>query len=184
MISSSYAASTNTDLNNVFNCVTQKANERQNLSLSDAFVCYDHNLKGASKFASEPFQNPDLNNLGAKSTSGKSSDGSTTPDSISTKTNPKSSDTTADTSSKNKKGAAADTTTDNTNDPFAKVADTASKSKDKPGASPLSTTADPFAKGADTTSKSKTQPKEKADIDPSSNDFQSFDLPFSVVMPR
>ncbi|MGN6346791.1 MAG: hypothetical protein ACTHME_03720, partial [Candidatus Nitrosocosmicus sp.] len=92
LISSSYAASTNTDLNNVFNCVTQKANERQNLSLSDAFVCYDHNLKGASKFSSEPFQNPDLNNLGAKPTSGKSSDRSTTPDSISTKTNPKSSD--------------------------------------------------------------------------------------------
>jgi hypothetical protein len=51
------------DLTNVFNCITQKVNKSGKVTLSDAFVCYDTNLKGASKFANQPFQNPDLSNL-------------------------------------------------------------------------------------------------------------------------
>ncbi len=51
------------ELTNVFNCITQKVNKNAKLSLSDAFVCYDGQLNGASKFADQPFQNPDLSNL-------------------------------------------------------------------------------------------------------------------------
>jgi hypothetical protein len=51
------------ELTNVFNCISQKVNKNAKFSLSDAFVCYDSQLKGASKFADQPFQNPDLSNL-------------------------------------------------------------------------------------------------------------------------
>ncbi|HXS60948.1 MAG TPA: hypothetical protein VN703_09085 [Candidatus Sulfopaludibacter sp.] len=51
------------DLNNVFNCITQKVNKSANITLADAFVCYDNTLPGAQKYASKPFQNPDLNHL-------------------------------------------------------------------------------------------------------------------------
>jgi hypothetical protein len=51
------------ELTDVLNCISQKVNKNAKFSLSDAFVCYDSQLKGASKFADQPFQNPDLSNL-------------------------------------------------------------------------------------------------------------------------
>ena len=51
------------ELTYVFNCISQKVNKNAKFSLSDAFVCYDSQLQGASKFANQPFQNPDLSNL-------------------------------------------------------------------------------------------------------------------------
>jgi hypothetical protein len=57
-------SSTNSnELTNVFNCISEKVNKNAKFSLSDAFVCYDSQLKGASKFEDQPFQNPDLSNL-------------------------------------------------------------------------------------------------------------------------
>ncbi len=51
------------DLNKVFNCITQKVNNSTKFKLADAFVCYDNVLKGSLKYASLPFQNPDLSHL-------------------------------------------------------------------------------------------------------------------------
>ncbi len=51
------------DLNNAFNCITQKVNKSANFTLADAFVCYDNTLPGAQKYADKPYQNPDLNHL-------------------------------------------------------------------------------------------------------------------------
>ena len=51
------------ELTDVLNCISQKVNKNAKFSLSDAFVCYDSQLKGASKFANQPYQNPDLSNL-------------------------------------------------------------------------------------------------------------------------
>ena len=177
LISNSYAASTNTDLNNVFGCITQKANERSDLTLSDAFVCYDHNLKGASKFANQPFQNPDLSNLEAKpsTSSDKAADKSTTPDSTSATTDSKTGGKGA-TKANDVLGAKDNQGTSDTT------------AKDKKDKSKL--TADPFAtKATDSTSKptttttTKTSSKDKPDINPSTSDSRSFDLPFSVIMP-
>jgi hypothetical protein len=50
-------------LNNVFNCITQKVNKSKNITFADAFECYDNSLKGAQKNASQPYQNPNPNNL-------------------------------------------------------------------------------------------------------------------------
>ncbi len=50
-------------LNNAFNCITQKVNKSANFTLADAFVCYDNTLPGTQKYASKPYQNPDLNHL-------------------------------------------------------------------------------------------------------------------------
>jgi hypothetical protein len=58
------ATSTNSnDLNNVFNCITQKVNKSANFTIVVAFVCYDNALPGAQKYASKPYQNPDLKHL-------------------------------------------------------------------------------------------------------------------------
>jgi hypothetical protein len=175
LISNSYAASTNTDLNNVFGCITQKANERSDLTLSDAFVCYDHNLKGASKFANQPFQNPDLSNLEAKpsTSSDKAADKSTTPDSISAATDSKAGG----------KGAtkANDVLEAKDNQGTSDTTAKDKKDKSKPATDPFATQAtDSTSKPTTTT---KTSSKDKPDINPSSRDFQSFDLPFSVIMP-
>lgn len=51
------------NLNNVFNCITQKVNKSAKFTLADAFVCYDNILKGSLKYANQPFQNPDLSHL-------------------------------------------------------------------------------------------------------------------------
>jgi hypothetical protein len=61
-ITNATAINTN-DLNNAFNCITQKVNKSANFTLADAFVCYDNTLPGAQKYASKPYQNPDLNHL-------------------------------------------------------------------------------------------------------------------------
>lgn len=197
-ISNSNAVSTNADLNNVFNCITQKANARQDLVLSDAFICYDHNLKGASKFANKPFQNPDLSNLGIKPTALSTTN---TPNTAADKATGSSSDKTD-----SKKNPSTDSTTDNT---LTKTNSKTTTAADKPTADTTgahdnqgitdstgnhkkdtksSTASDPFTKAAgdsSTSSSSKTQPnKGKPDINPTSKDFQSFDLPFSVIIPE
>jgi hypothetical protein len=58
------AVSSDDNLTKVFDCIDQKANEKANLSLVDAFVCYDKGLPGAVKYSGEPYQNPDLSSLG------------------------------------------------------------------------------------------------------------------------
>jgi len=45
------AVSSNDNLTKVVDCVNQKANERANLSLVDAFVCHDKELPGALKYS-------------------------------------------------------------------------------------------------------------------------------------
>ena len=67
------------DLNNVFNCITQKVNKSSKFTLADAFVCYDNILKGSLKYANQPFQNPDLSHL--NSSKPFSTDTTTTKDS-------------------------------------------------------------------------------------------------------
>ena len=57
------AVSSKDNLTKVFDCINQKAVERTNLSLVDAFVCYDKELPGAVKYSGEPYQNPDLSSL-------------------------------------------------------------------------------------------------------------------------
>ena len=63
-ISNVSAVSGDDNLTKVFDCIDQKANEKANLSLVDAFVCYDKGLPGALKYSGEPYQNPDLSSLG------------------------------------------------------------------------------------------------------------------------
>ncbi len=77
-ITNATALNTN-DLNNVFNCITQKVNKSSKFTLADAFVCYDNILKGSLKYANQPFQNPDLSHLNSNKTF--STDTTTTKDS-------------------------------------------------------------------------------------------------------
>jgi hypothetical protein len=52
-------------LNNYFNCTTKKANSDSNFGIQEAFTCYDNVFLGAQKYANETYQNPDINNLTA-----------------------------------------------------------------------------------------------------------------------
>ncbi len=50
-------------LNYYFNCVTKKVNKGEQFEMQDAFLCYDNVFKGAQKYSNEPYQNPDLTKL-------------------------------------------------------------------------------------------------------------------------
>ena len=52
-------------LNNYFNCTTKKANGDSNFGIQEAFTCYDSVFKGARIYANETYQNPDMSNLTA-----------------------------------------------------------------------------------------------------------------------
>ena len=52
-------------LNNYFNCTTKKANGDSDFRIQEAFTCYDNVFLGAQKYANETYQNPDINNLTA-----------------------------------------------------------------------------------------------------------------------
>jgi hypothetical protein len=52
-------------LSKYFNCTTKKANGDSNFGIQEAFTCYDKVFKGAQNYANETYQNPDINNLAA-----------------------------------------------------------------------------------------------------------------------
>jgi hypothetical protein len=52
-------------LNNYFNCTTKKANGDSNFGIQEAFTCYDSVFKGARIYANETYQNPNMSNLTA-----------------------------------------------------------------------------------------------------------------------
>jgi hypothetical protein len=52
-------------LSKYFNCTTKKANSDSNFGIQEALTCYDNVFKGAQNYANETYQNPDINNLTA-----------------------------------------------------------------------------------------------------------------------
>lgn len=50
-------------LSKYFNCTTKKANNNSQFGIQDALTCYDKVFKGAQTYANETYQNPDMNNL-------------------------------------------------------------------------------------------------------------------------